>query len=874
MTALPDFLGLSEAGFAQIAQYRSVLEAEADTLARAFYDYLLSYPITAAVFRDFTPERLDSLIQKQADHARGLLSSRLDKTWRDDMRAVGALHYRLGIQPTWVAGAYTLYWRHWQKVLYARVPLGDREALQDALFRLLTGDLMIQLEGYAEASRETDTERSALFHILLNTLTIKEEDAQSTESLLNRICDTLPRQSRSVVLAGYALRNADESLLQWKYQAGDWPSLGAEAPLGPGDPCWETLHRHEPLVQSVDDPSAPAWMQSLRGRAKEVGCFPFETDDLQGVGVVAVHSRGYFQQVGSIYFDAFASLGELVLRLRNESLRDPLTHLPNRRLFQDRLALALDQNQRQEKLLGIGILDLDGFKQINDSLGHGAGDQFLNTIAQRIQSTLRRGDTLARLGGDEFGLILPNLCSLDDLESLASRILDAVRSPIALAGEAVHPAASLGLTVHPLDDDTPEALLQHADLALYAAKTEGRDRFRLHDLQLEASRHAALEQRRLLENALERQWLTVVYQPIVSSTDGMTGVEALLRVQHPERGLLSPSAFFSALDHPQFARAVGRFVLDTALAQAQAWKKQGHSWRVAVNISTTHLLDPRFLGDLRELLQKYPELPPEQLEIEITESAPLRDLDAAQATLKACRELQVRIGLDDFGTGHASLIYLHHLPADVLKIDQGFVRDMLDDPKDLAIVTAFVTAGRMLGFEIVAEGVESEDQRRLLVQMGCSHLQGYRISRPRSSEAIAQWATRYHPDHLKYTSHALDILPAILQAQELRVAQFVRTLRNAGPVPGTLLEENAETHCHLGLWLRGDGAHRFATSPHFPGLLRRHAHLHVLAREAYAFLEQGDRAGALLRGEQLERENQELLLELTTLLEWPSGRRL
>ncbi|MGC8561445.1 MAG: diguanylate cyclase domain-containing protein, partial [Phycisphaerae bacterium] len=526
MTALSDFLGLSEADFARIAQYRSILEAEADTLARAFYDYLLSYPITSAVFRDFTPERLDSLIQKQADHAHRLLSSRLDGTWCDDMRAVGALHYRWGIQPAWVAGAYTLYWRHWQKVLYTRVPLDDREALQDALFRLLTGDLMIQLEGYAEASRETDTERSALFHILLDTLTNKEGNTQSTESLLNRICDALPRKSRGVVLAGYVLRNAGESLLQWTHQAGDWPSPGAEAPLGPGDPCWETLHRHEHLVQSVDDPSAPAWMQSLRGRAKEVGCFPFETEDLQGVGVVAVRSRGYFQQVGFIYFDAFASLGELVLHLRNESLRDPLTHLPNRRLFQDRLALALDQNRRREKLLGIGILDLDGFKQINDSLGHDAGDQFLKTIAQRIQSTLRRGDTLARLGGDEFGLILPNLDSLDDLESFASRILDAVRSPLALSGEAVYPAASLGLTVHPMDDDAPEALLQHADLALYAAKTGGRDRFRLHDLQLEDSQHAALEQRRLLEKALERQWLTVVYQPIVSSTDGMTaGVE-------------------------------------------------------------------------------------------------------------------------------------------------------------------------------------------------------------------------------------------------------------------------------------------------------------------------------------------------------------
>ncbi len=868
MTSLPNFLGLADTDFAVIERYRSILEAEADTLARSFYDYLLAYPITAAVFRDFTPERLDSLIQKQVDHARGLLHSRLTETWRDYMRAVGVLHHRLGIQPSWVAGAYVLYWRHWQEILQTQVSVSDRVALGDALFRLLIGDLMIQLEGYAEAARETDAERLNLFQILLGVLTDKGNSSPRAEDLLYGICDALPRKSRSVLFSGYALRTGNEGSLHWECRAGEWPSAGMETPFGPGDPCWEALQGRETVVQSVDDPTAPAWVQSLRGRAEEVGCFPFKTDDLQGLGVVAVRKRGYFQRVGSIYFDAFASLGELVLRLRNESLRDPLTHLPNRILFQDRLNLAREQSKRREKLLGVGILDLDEFKQINDRLGHGAGDQLLKTIVQRIQTTLRGGDTLARLGGDEFGLLLPDLGSIEDLETLVSRVLNAIRAPLDLGREVVHPKASLGLTLYPLDDADTETLLRHADLALYTAKAEGRNGFQLHNVELETALLAEQEQKRLLETALECHWLTLVYQPIVSSTDGMTSVEALLRIQHPDRGLLSPCAFFSALDHPRLARKVGCFVLDAALAQAEAWKAQGYSWRIAVNISTSHLLDPGFLTDLRETLEKYPTVPPEQLEIEITESAPLRDLLAAKTTLDACRELQVRVALDDFGTGHASLSYIQHLPADALKIDQSFVRDMLDDHRDLAIVTGIVTTARMLGFEIVAEGVETEDQIRLLVQMGCNHLQGYRIAKPQPPEAIRQWATNYRPEHLKHTSYALDILPAVLQAQELRVAQFMRALQHDAAIPKALLEENAEIHCHLGLWLRGDGARRFGTSPHFSRLLRRHRRIHELAREAYNLLEEGNRAAAILCGEQMEQENQELLLELVTLLEY------
>lgn len=866
MPALTAFLGFTSEEFGLISRYRPLLEADATTLAQDFYRYLLAHPITAAVFHDFSSERLDALILKQADHARALLESRLDDQWQNAMLAIGRKHHDFGIQPSWIAGAYILYWRHWQKVVHTQVPAEEREVLQDALFRLLVGDLMIQLEGCAQANCETDTERQALFQVLLKTLTDKEDGASAIDGLLNKICDCLPRKSCGVTFAGYAVRHIAEGPLRW--EGGAKAHLHSdEIPPIPGDPCWEALREQRPIVRSVDDPSVPAWLQALQNRAEEIGCFPFGAEGLQGVGIVAARARGYFDRVGAIYFDAFASLGELVLRLRGELLRDPLTHLPNRLVFRDRLVLAREQTMRREGLLAIGILDLDEFKKINDRLGHSAGDRFLEAIATRIQDVLRGGDTLARLGGDEFGLLLPDLRSVDDLETLASRVLEAVRTPLELDDEVVHPSASLGLTVYPLDDSDDETLLRHADLALYAAKEGGRDRFRLHDLQMEESQRIAMGQRRLLETALEQGWLTLVYQPIVASADGMSGVEALLRIEHPDLGMIFPAAFFAALDHPHLARPVGVFVLNAAFAQTDRWRMQGHSWRVSINISTTHLLDACFLGDLQATLAKYPDLPPHQIEIEITESAPMRDLASAKSALQGCRNLGVRVALDDFGTGYTSLNYLHHLPAEVLKIDQSFVQDILDDPKDLAIVTAVVTAGRMLGYEVVAEGVETEDQMRLLIQMGCSHLQGYHLSHPMPPEEVCIWAKKYGLTHQEYGTYALDVLPTILQAQHLRVAQFLRALRSEAPVPGELLEANAEERCHLGLWLRGDGLHRFGDTDLFSGIQRRHERLHGLAREARDLLEQGDREGALRLGEQIETENHQVVLELMSLVE-------
>ncbi len=869
---LPEFLDLQEQDFVLIDRYRDLLEAETPALAHAFYDYLLAHSATADVFRDFSRPRLDALIQKQTEHVTGLLHSHLDKSWRDSVRKIGALHYHLDIEPSWIAGAYILHWRHWQKVLQQQVPANDRGYLQDALFRLLIGDLMIQLEGYASASRETDTERQALFDVLLGALTVPQVAGdQRPEGLLQQICETLPRKSASTLLAGFVIANGMGDLLTLECMAG-LPLPTLQIPKSSGDPCWEALESGQTIIQSVEDPHAPGWIKALRNRVEEVGIFPFGSEDMRGVGFIGVRQKGYFQRVGLVYFEAFAHLGEMVLLLRKQSLRDPLTGLPNRALFLDRLKLAQEQTVRRERLLGVAFLDLDGFKQVNDRLGHRAGDQLLQAIAQRLQALLREGDTLARIGGDEFGLLLTGLERIDDLERISERLLAAIRKPVQIEGETVSVSGSLGISIYPLDDTDARTLIRHADIALYASKNAGRDQFHLHTIALDNAVHAEAEMRALLEQALNDNRLILHYQPIVSNATGahtartVAGVEALLRLRHPEKGLLPPAAFFPALDHPRLARPIGRFVLETALQQGEIWQREGIRLRLSVNISTRHLLDSRFLEDLEEALAKHPDLPPEQLEIEITESTPLSDLAAAQALLRRCHQLGVRIALDDFGTGSASLTYLQQLPAQSIKIDQGFVCDMINDSKDLAIVAAVITASRMLGLEVIAEGVETAEQADLLANLGCSHLQGYYFSRPIPPEEIPGWIQSFHPTALPgNTTASMDILPPILEGHSLRVDGFLRALRQESPFPSHWLEEDAEEYCTLGRWLQGEGARLFGETPNFADILTRHERLHQISRKAKSLLDDGDSAGAIYQGVLLEQENRLLLEELLTI---------
>ncbi len=866
-----ELLDLADADFRTLDRYRAVLARDAEALAQGFYHYLLSHPATAAVFRNFSPGQLDELSRKQAQHARDLLASRLSDEWIAAMAKIGALHYRLGVESAWIAGAYILYWNHWELAIATpEVAAEDRQPLRSIVFRLIIGDLMAQLDGYASASRQTDSERLAIFDVLLQALSSRDAAEDLTgDSILHGICNHLVAKSRIVHWAGYLVRGGFDEVLTPRCLAGKAPAL-ERVERAPADPCWQAIARKAPVIAATDAADAVPWVRALRGSVKEIACIPFGGDEMPAVGIIGARESGYFQRVGAVYFLAFAHIGDLVLRIRAQALRDPLTGLPNRQLFFERLQHDRAQSVRRERLLGVGIFDLDGFKQVNDRLGHGAGDLLLQEAAKRVQSLLRIGDTLARLGGDEFGLLLSDVEKLDDLEAVCERVLDELRRPFQIDTEVATVSASLGLTIYPLDDGDAEDLLHHADLALYAAKEQGKDQYQTHTRAMDARISRQIAQREQLAQAFQEGRLLVHYQPIVATAQGaescpVIGVEALLRLDDGQGGILPPGEFADSLGHPRLARLIGRHVLDTALAQGEQWHAQSLPLRVAVNISARHLLDLRFVADLEEALLRHPGIAAEFVEIEVTESAPLADFETARLTLEHCQALGVRTALDDFGTGSASLTYLQKLPAHTIKVDQSFVRDIVNDPHDLAIVSGIITTARMLGLEVIAEGVETPRHAQLLEELSCHALQGYLIAKPMAAADIASWITQYRLEKPAASAAPLDEKSQILTGHYHRVQQFIAALKGSEPFPDNVLEADAEQKCHLGMWLHGEGMARFGHDAAYPIIEARHNRLHQLSRAAKAALDAGQIDLALAKAQTLEVENAALLAEIRAL---------
>ncbi|TAM57231.1 MAG: EAL domain-containing protein [Rhodanobacter sp.] len=429
---------------------------------------------------------------------------------------------------------------------------------------------------------------------------------------------------------------------------------------------------------------------------------------------------------------------------------DVVTGLPNRRLLFDLLEQARTQAMRQQSLLAVGILDLDRFKSVNDTIGHAGGDRVLVEASARILGMLREADVVARFGGDEFALVISGLDSKEQLDAISRCILQALRMPFDLMDEQVCISASVGWTLFPLDESDAEGLVRHADLAMYAAKEEGKDRGLLYEpaMELEQLRLQAMRDR--IAQALVQSRLQLLYQPIVyidglPGLPGVAGMEALLRLQDGEQGLIEPADFMHVLDDPQLARPIGRYVLDEALRQCQAWVQAGISIPVSVNISTRHLLHPAFFNDIDAVLDTYPQVMDVGFGIEVTETGPSMDRARAKIVIEECRRRGIRVGLDDFGTGSASLSHIQQLDIEHIKLDQSFVRDILSDERNMAIAAGVITTARMLAKAVIAEGIETLGQGDLLASLGCHQLQGFSISRPMFGSAVSEWVSQWVP---------------------------------------------------------------------------------------------------------------------------------
>ncbi|TLX69921.1 bifunctional diguanylate cyclase/phosphodiesterase [Pseudomonas nicosulfuronedens] len=421
------------------------------------------------------------------------------------------------------------------------------------------------------------------------------------------------------------------------------------------------------------------------------------------------------------------------------------TGLPNRRLLTDRLGQGMMRSEHSGKLLAVCSLDLDGFKQINDCFGSASGDAMLIGVAEHLKMALRGDDTLARMGGDEFALLLSDIESPEHCSYVLDQLLRAANRPVNIQDTKLAVTASIGVSLYPDDHGDPDALLRHADQAMYLAKQAGKNRFHLYDPERDRKAQSRRNQLERLRAALDGNQFTLYYQPKVDLRLGtMVGVEALLRWQDPVHGMLAPGEFLPMVIDSDLEQPLGVWVINQAIAQATAWLVEGLDIRVSINVSANQLLYGNFPAILCEALERYPALPAKNIELEILENAAFSDLDQAIDVLAQCERMGVHFALDDFGTGYSSLTYLRKLPIQALKIDQSFVRKMTTDSEDRGIVESVIQLAHTFQLEVVAEGVETQQHAALMQNIGCSIVQGYGIARPMPADDIPAWAKHWN----------------------------------------------------------------------------------------------------------------------------------
>lgn len=532
-------------------------------------------------------------------------------------------------------------------------------------------------------------------------------------------------------------------------------------------------------------------------------------------------------------------------RLQQMAYHDALTRLPNRVLLLDRLQNDIARTDRQDSLLAVCYLDLDGFKPVNDLLGHTAGDQLLINVAERLRHCIRESDTVARLGGDEFVVLIADLTRIEECHNTLDRLLRALAEPYAVGDQSFEVTASIGVTLYPQDNGDADTLLRHADQAMYLAKQAGRNRYVLFDAEHDRQLRAHAEQLARIETALDADELRLYYQPKIDMYQGtVIGAEALVRWQHPERGLLPPSEFLPLIEGHLLMIKLDQWVFTEALRQMDIWQTQGLRFAISVNVSATTLQQASFPDWLAALLAAHPQVPPQSLELEIVETVALDDLGHVLQVLEECIALGVGFALDDFGTGYSSLTYFRRLPVRTLKIDQSFVRNMLVDTEDMTIVEVVVNLAQTFQRAVIAEGMETALHGAALLRLGCHCAQGYGIARPMPPEAFPEWAQTFTQHPLWAASLTFEGLLLLNVEAEHRtwvgqLDDFIRGIRPQAPVIN-------EQSCRLGRWYYQQGFLRYGHLVAFQRIEPLHHQFHNLAHELIS-LHRSDPSAALAR---------------------------
>ncbi len=715
-TAFNDFLQISPAHLKLLRSYHEALMVGAEEFAKVFYGYLSNYPATARVLEDFQARggRIEDLIRKQTQHLFGLLAGRSEDDAVGHMQRIGEIHHQHRIEPVWIMGAYLLYQQHLQSLLRssARIKDTDRAMLEAVVLKVLFRDMGLMLEGYWQAARAAVATHSAQ---------VTELQDQITRLLANIpqvlwSVDVLNNRPLYVSPVAYDICNMDISL-----------------PI----PClnW-TVPEDQPLVRS-------AWQQALGGNQVEI-----ETRVRRPGGELR-----WFRRVFYPYSDAGGRVVRIdglmedtthaktmIQRLHTMATTDALTGLPNRSLLTDRLTQAIAAAARDgTKQVVLMLMDLNHFKEINDTLGHSAGDEVLTLVAQRLSGILRDTDTLARLGGDEFALVLPDVThARSTAERVARKVLQCFNAPFRAADNELFLGTSIGIAIYPEHGDDIDTLLSRADVAMYSTKNKDPGYlFYAPVLDPNAQRHLQLSAD--LRHALARDELMLYYQPKIDIRTGrVVGAEALIRWRHPQLGVLLPEMFVPLAERAGLIKPITDWVIQTAIKQCRQWRDAGHRLRVAVNVPGRAFQDPALVSKVASALLGL-SAAPDSLEIEITENVLMSDTELVSRVLRDLTELGITIAIDDFGTGYSSLAYLKQLPLHTLKIDKSFIMDMHKDENDAVIVRSTIDLAHNLGRQVVAEGIETKEAWDLLWVLGCDGAQGFHISRPLPADEFGQW---------------------------------------------------------------------------------------------------------------------------------------
>ena len=621
------------------------------------------------------------------------------------------------------------------------------------------------------------------------------------------------------------------------------------------------------------------WRKLTDRPSSKTLCFPEETVLISKEGQRIILS-GSITSLSSLdhadqgYVVSFRNETEK-LKLDNDmqwhATHDALTGLANRTLLADRFKQAIHNASRQGTMLAVCLLDLDNFKPINDQFGHQVGDDVLLEVSARLKRTVREGDTVSRLGGDEFVVLLGGAFDKVELYQVIERLRATLAEVVLIAELKVPLSCSIGAVLFPEYDADADTLLRYADQAMYTAKQTGRNRVHWFDGADVQQKHGIIEKIAEVKRALLDNELELFYQPKVNMRSGqIVGMEALLRWRHPEKGIVLPLEFLPLIEQDDLIIDIGDWVVNQALQQLSAWQKQKKDWSVSVNIAARHLHIDDFSCRLREHLQHYPDVNPAHLEIEILESVALNDIQHVQTVISECQSLGVSFALDDFGTGYSSLSYLKRLPVNTLKIDQTFIRDILDDKDDLALVQAISGLATTFNKQVVAEGVESIEQGSLVMRLGCDVAQGYGIARPMQADKVLPWAAQFvaAPNWSLWSDVDWDLknFPLLVAQHDIRewVDDVIGRIESNLMLPSQVRLSD-ESHCRFGMWYQDNGRTRYGDMQIFNDIDPIHHEFHAVGDEVLSLYANGDVELAHIKCKELHKIKDVLLAKLDEL---------